>query len=469
MDLSTTYLGMRLPHPLIVGAGPLGDDLDMVKALEDAGAALLVLRSLYEEEITGEQMDAFFNAESHSDSFAEASSFEPEPEMSLGPDEYLEHLRLIKSAVGIPVMASLNGVTPGGWISYARLLEEAGADGLELHLYHAASDMTMSAADVERQAIEIVREVKRSLRIPVAVKLAPLLTAFAHFAKQLDAAGADGLVLFTRFHRVDIDVEELEVVRTLPLSDSSELPLRLRGTAALAGRIKASHRDHRRRAHRARRHQGDDGRRARHADGLGAASARPGSPAHGPRRDRVVDAGARMELARRDARQHELRADSRSRRVRTRELPDGAEMTSGPRQDRRATRCARRGVRTWRRRATAARVAAMCLMAAALTARVTGEISPAAAARVAAGAQAAGSRHHAGYAGQRHVRGLSLRQGRHAQGHAARPGEESALAGGDAGLRELPRPGAGARGRRREREHPEVRADQARRDRTRRA
>ena len=240
MDLSTTYLGMRLPHPLIVGAGPLGDDLDTVRALEDAGAALLVLRSLYEEEIAGEQMDAFLSAESHSDSFAEARTYAPDPIVALGPDEYLEHLRLIKSAVRIPVMASLNGVTPGGWISYARQLEEAGADGLELHLYHAASDMTFSAAEVERKALDIVQEVKRSLRIPVAVKLAPLLTAFAHFAKQLDEAGADGLVLFTRFHRVDIDVDELEVIRTLPLSDSSELPLRLRGTAALAGRVKTS-------------------------------------------------------------------------------------------------------------------------------------------------------------------------------------------------------------------------------------
>jgi dihydroorotate dehydrogenase (fumarate) len=240
MDLSTTYLGMRLPHPLIVGAGPLGDDLDTVRALEDAGAALLVLRSLYEEEVTGEQMSAFLSAESYSDSFAEAGTYAPDPIMALGPEEYLEHLRLIKSAVQIPVMASLNGVTPGGWISYARQLEQAGADGLELHIYHAASDMTSSAAEVEHQALEIVREVKHSLRIPVAVKLAPLLTAFAHFARQLDRVGADGLVLFTRFHRVDIDVDELEVIRTLPLSDSSELPLRLRGTAALAGRIKAS-------------------------------------------------------------------------------------------------------------------------------------------------------------------------------------------------------------------------------------
>ena len=240
MDLSTTYLGMRLPHPLIVGAGPLGDDLNMVRALEDAGAAMLVLRSLYEEEITGEQMDAFLSAESHNDSFAEAGTYAPDPIVALGPDEYLDHLRLIKSAVQIPVMASLNGMTLGGWTSYAKQLEEAGADGLELHLYHAASDMTSSAAEVERQAVEIVREVKRNLRIPVAVKLAPLLTAFAHFAKQLDGAGADGLVLFTRFHRVDIDVDELEVIRTLPLSDSSELSLRLRGTAALAGRVNAS-------------------------------------------------------------------------------------------------------------------------------------------------------------------------------------------------------------------------------------
>ena len=240
MDLSTTYMGLRLPHPLIVGAGPLGDDLDTVRALEDAGAAMLVMRSLYEEEITNEQMNDYANAEAISDSFAEAGSFEPESLMALGPDEYLEHLRQVKQAVRIPVVASLNGETRGGWLGFAKLLEEAGADAIELHTYHAASDMTKSAADVERDAIEIVRDVKRSLRIPVAVKLAPLFTAFANFAKALDSAGADALVLFTRFHRVDIDVEELEVVRSLPLSDSSELPLRLRGTAALAGRINAS-------------------------------------------------------------------------------------------------------------------------------------------------------------------------------------------------------------------------------------
>jgi dihydroorotate dehydrogenase (fumarate) len=240
MDLATTYLGLRLPHPLIVGAGPLGDDLDRVKQLEDAGAAMLVLRSLYEEEITGEQMDTFLHVESHNESFPEAGTFAPEALTALGPEEYLEHLRRVKAAVRIPVVASLNGITPGGWTSYARLCEEAGADALELHVYHAASDMALAAAEVERRAIEVVRNVKQSLRIPVAVKLAPLLTAFAHFAKSLDDAGADGLVMFTRFHRIDIDVDELEVVRSLPLSDSSELPMRLRGAAALAGRVRAS-------------------------------------------------------------------------------------------------------------------------------------------------------------------------------------------------------------------------------------
>jgi dihydroorotate dehydrogenase (fumarate) len=240
MDLTTTYLGMKLPSPLIVGAGPLADELDRVRILEDFGASLIVMRSLYEEEITGEQMDAFFSAESYSEAFAEADSFAPEPELALGPDEYLEHLRKVKNAVRIPVMASLNGVTPGGWLSFAHQIEQAGADGLELHFFHAASDMTMSGADVERQFIEILTEVKHTIRIPVAVKLAPLFTAFANFANRLDAAGADGLVLFTRFSRADIDVKELEIVRSMPLSDSGDLLMRLRGAAALSGRVKAS-------------------------------------------------------------------------------------------------------------------------------------------------------------------------------------------------------------------------------------
>jgi len=239
VSLDVTYLGFHLPNPLIVGAGSLTDDLDTVKRLEDEGAAALVMRPLYEEQIINEQMAEFFMDESYGESSAEAASYAPEPELAAGPDEYLEHLRRIKATVAIPVIASLNGSTAGGWTSYGRLMEQAGADALELDLFHAASDATTSGADVERNMIQIVTDVKRELSIPVAVKLSPLFTAFAHFARQLDAAGADALVLFTRFHKVDIDTIELEIVRSLQLSSSSDLALRLRGTAALAGRVKA--------------------------------------------------------------------------------------------------------------------------------------------------------------------------------------------------------------------------------------
>ena len=240
MNLGTTYMGIRLPHPLIVGASPLSDDLDMVKQLEDQGAAAFVLRSLYEEEITDEQMSAFFFSESHDNSFAEATSYSPDPEAPPGPDEYLEHLRRVKQTVGVPVIASLNGCTPGGWIYYARLMEEAGADAIELHLYHSASDPDTTSADVESQMLQMLRAVKSGLRIPVALKLSAMFTSFANFAGQLDAAGADALVLFTRFHKIDIDVIELEVIRRLELSSSADLDLRLRGTAVLSGRVNSS-------------------------------------------------------------------------------------------------------------------------------------------------------------------------------------------------------------------------------------
>ena len=240
MKLATTYLGIRLPNPFIIGASPLTNDLDTVRQLEDAGAAALTLRSLYEEEITGEQMAEFYYGELHDDSSAEAGSYSPAPELSPGPDEYLEHLRRVKEAVHVPVIASLNGCTPGGWISYARLMEEAGADAVELHLYHSASDPETNSAEVERQMVQMVTDVKRDLRIPVAVKFSAMFTSFANFAMQIDVAGADALVLFTRFHKIDIDVLELEVVRRLELSSSADLDLRLRGTAVLAGRVKAS-------------------------------------------------------------------------------------------------------------------------------------------------------------------------------------------------------------------------------------
>ena len=240
MNLATTYMGLALPHPLIVGASPLTDDLDMVRQLEDAGAAALVLHSLYEEQVTQEQMSSFFNSESYADSFPEASSYLPDPELVPGPDEYLLHLRRVKEAVSVPVIASLNGSSLSGWLSYARLMEEAGADAIELHLYHAASDPDMSAAEVERTMVDIVKQVKSEVHVPVAVKLSALFTAFTNFAIQIDKAGADGIVLFTRFHKVDFDVLELEVLRRVELSTSSDLDLRLRGIAALAGRVNAS-------------------------------------------------------------------------------------------------------------------------------------------------------------------------------------------------------------------------------------
>lgn len=240
MNLATNYLGIPLQSPLIVGSSPLTDNLDTVKQLEDAGAAALVLPSLYEEEITGEQMSDFFSSETYGDSFPEATSYLPEADSAPGPDEYLEQLRRVKQTVGIPMIASLNGSTPGGWLSHARLMEQAGADAIELHLYHAASDPAFNSAQVESQMLQVIWEVKGELGIPVAVKLSPLFTAFANFGLQVDAAGADGIVLFTRFHKIDFDVVELEVRRHVELSTSAELDLRLRGIAVLSGRVKAS-------------------------------------------------------------------------------------------------------------------------------------------------------------------------------------------------------------------------------------
>jgi dihydroorotate dehydrogenase (fumarate) len=186
-------------------------------------------------------MSEFDNLERHGDSFAEAASYFPTPDaFALGPFEYLNHLQRAKKAVGIPVLASLNGSTPGGWIEYARLMEQAGADALELNLYRLATDPDTTSADIERQAIETVREVKKVVTIPVAVKLSPFYSALAHLARDLDRAGADGLVLFNRFYQPDIDPEELTATRTLHLSDSSELRLRLHWIAILSGRVRPS-------------------------------------------------------------------------------------------------------------------------------------------------------------------------------------------------------------------------------------
>ena len=241
MDLSTTYLGFKLPNPLMPGASPLVDDLDTVKRLEDAGAAAIIMHSLFEEQITREQLGHLHAVEMHEDSFAEALSYFPQPqEYRLGPEAYLEQIRKIKAMVKVPVIASLNGTSPAGWLDYARLIEQAGADALELNVYYLATQAWETSESVERRTLEAVRVVKGAVKIPVAVKLSPFYSALANLAKQLDEAGTDALVLFNRFYQPDIDVEELEVVPSLQLSDSSELLLRLRWLAILSGHVKGS-------------------------------------------------------------------------------------------------------------------------------------------------------------------------------------------------------------------------------------
>jgi len=241
MDLSTTYLGFDLPHPFIVGACPLADNLDSARALEDAGAAAIVMRSLFEEQLASEGLAAHRSMDAHAESFAEALTYFPDADaFALGPDEYLEHIQKLKEAVNVPVIASLNGVTAGGWLDYAQQIEKAGADALELHVYSVPTDPSSPGESLERRTIEMVRAVKDEVKIPVAVKLSPFYTSFANLAKQLDGAGADGLVLFNRFYQPDIDVEKLEVGSTLQLSSSAELPLRLRWLAIVSGRVRAS-------------------------------------------------------------------------------------------------------------------------------------------------------------------------------------------------------------------------------------
>ncbi len=235
MDLTTEYLGLKLKNPLLPGASPLVDNLDTVRRLEDAGAPAIVMHSLFEEQIALEARAEAEDVESHEYSFAEAATYLPAAdEFALGPDRYLEQITKIKQAVGIPVIASLNGVTPGGWTNYARLMQEAGADALELNVYFLTTDPAMTSEQVEANVVDLLKIVKGAVKIPVAVKLSPYFTALPHFAKRLREAGAAGLVLFNRFYQPDLDPEELEVQSTLQLSEPCELRLRLRWLAILS-------------------------------------------------------------------------------------------------------------------------------------------------------------------------------------------------------------------------------------------
>lgn len=240
MDLRTTYLGFELTNPLIVGASPLVRHIDSARRLEDAGAAALVMHSLFEEQLISEQLATADAIDTPAESFAEATSYFPNlPEFKLGPEQYLEQLAKVKQAVDIPVFGSLNGTTAGGWTEYARLIEQAGADALELNTYDLALDPEQDSKTVEDRTVALVKAVRGSITVPLAVKLSPFYTSLPNLAGRLVDAGADGVVLFNRFYQPDIDVEQLEV-RRLDLSDPTELLLRLHWLAILSGRLEAS-------------------------------------------------------------------------------------------------------------------------------------------------------------------------------------------------------------------------------------
>jgi dihydroorotate dehydrogenase (fumarate) len=240
-DLRTRYLGLALKNPLIAGASPLSDDLDGVRRLEDGGVAAIVLRSLFEEQIEGEALATSRAMDHSTESYGESLTYLPDPDdFVLGPDAYLEHLRRCVLHVGVPVIASLNGTTPGGWLRYAKLIEDAGAAALELNLYRIPDASDGAGAALEEQSVAMVRDVAQQVAIPVAVKLSPYYTSLADVSRRLVAAGARGLVLFNRYFEPDIDVEALEYVSALELSDPRELRARLRWIALLSGEVPAS-------------------------------------------------------------------------------------------------------------------------------------------------------------------------------------------------------------------------------------
>ena len=239
-NLQTKYLGLSLKNPVVVSAGPLTKKVAGLKELEDCGAAAVVLHSLFEEQINLEASVLDRALESGADVSAEALSVFPDMgNYNIGPDAYLEYIRKAKQAVSIPVIASLNGVSAGGWVRYAKLMEDAGADALELNIYYLPTDPNVTAGKVEEMYTELVATVNSSVRIPLAVKLGPFFSAFANFARHLDMSGADGLVLFNRFYQPDYDLDTLEVIPTLQLSRRNELRSRLTWVALLYGKIKA--------------------------------------------------------------------------------------------------------------------------------------------------------------------------------------------------------------------------------------
>lgn len=241
MDLSTTYLGLKLRTPLVPAASPLSEEIDSIRAMEDNGAAAVVLYSLFEEQLRHESVELAAHLQHGTESFAEALTYFPEPEeFRLGPDEYLKHIAKAKAAVRIPVIASLNGSSAGGWTQYAKGIQEAGADALELNIYYIPTDMNCTSVEIEQTYLDILQAVKSAVTIPVAVKLSPFFTNFANMASRLDQAGANGLVLFNRFYQPDIDLESLEIKPNILLSTPMAMRVPLRWIALLYGKLKAS-------------------------------------------------------------------------------------------------------------------------------------------------------------------------------------------------------------------------------------
>jgi dihydroorotate dehydrogenase (fumarate) len=240
MKLMTSYLGLTLKNPFMPGASPLADDLDTVLELEDAGASAIVMRSLFEEQMVTRRV-GFTHASITSEADAKAAAYFPTvDEFALAPDSYLEQMRRIKARVSLPVIPSINGTTTDKWLEYARLLQKAGADALELNFYHVATDSSEDGAAVERRLLDVVAVLKESLTIPLAVKLSPFYSSLPHLAMRLDALGVAGLVLFNRFYQPDIDPEELEAIPIVALSSAEDLLLRLRWLAILAPTLRAS-------------------------------------------------------------------------------------------------------------------------------------------------------------------------------------------------------------------------------------
>ena len=240
MDLTTKYLGMTLRNPLIVSASPLSEEVANIKKMEDAGAAAVVLHSLFEEQLVKESAELEEALVHGAESFAEATTYFPKAsDYKLGPEEYLEHIRNAKKAVDIPVIASLNGSSAGGWTDYAKQIQKAGANALELNIYHIPTDMKLAGSAVEQTYVDILKAVRAAVTIPVAVKLSPFFSNMANMAKRFDDAGANALVLFNRFYQPDIDLEELEVKPDILLSTPFAMRLPLTWVAILHGRIKA--------------------------------------------------------------------------------------------------------------------------------------------------------------------------------------------------------------------------------------